>query len=171
MNVPKTLSEAKENLESAATRIAQLESLVQGHNVVLESFGIVAAVDEKGNTTFSSPRLIAAENEVAKLQDQIEDFKCKEVDAIASVAARDATIELKLKRISDLEAAATSVEARAREMLALRGGPPLNVDGADVAALTSNALRTQLQAEKDPVARGKIYKDLKAQEAKENKRN
>jgi hypothetical protein len=171
MNAPKTLSEAKEHLESAATRIAQLETLVQGHNLVLESFGIVAAVDEKGQTTFSSPRLAAAENEVAKLQAQITVFKTQEANTLESLAARDMTITASAKEIADLKAAATSVETRAREMLALRGGPPLNVDGADVAALTSDSLRAQLQTEKDPVARGKIYKDLKAQEAKENKRN
>lgn len=171
MNAPKTLSEAKEHLESAATRIAQLETLVQGHNLVLESFGIMATVDEKGQTTFASPRLAEAETKLAEAiaanKTHIEET-CK---IQADLAARDATIATNAKEITELKSAATTVEARARELLALRGGPPLNVDGADIAALTSDSLRAQLQTEKDPVARGRIWKDLKAQEAKENKRN
>jgi hypothetical protein len=170
MNAPKTLTEAKEQLESAQTRIAQLETLVQGHDLVLESFGIQSATDEKGVTNYASPRLAEAES---KLADAIAANKthieatCK---MSAELAARDATIAANVKEIADLKAATQTVEARARELLSLQGGKPLAVDGADVAGLTSNALRTQLQTEKDPVARHKIWKDLKAQEAKENKR-
>lgn len=167
MNAPKTLSEAKEHLESAQTRIAELESLVQGHDQVLAGFGIEPVTDAQGVTTYTSPRLTAATNEVARLQELVKVFESQESGTKAQLAARDETIAASAKEIAELKAAAKSVEARARELLSLQGGQPLAVDASDGAELTTGVLRTQLVTEKDPNAQYEIYKKIKAQEAKE----
>lgn len=167
MNLPNTLNEARELLEAAEAKIEGLTLAVKATDGFLEDAGIIRTTAEDGTIRFESPRLKELIEQNNQFEKTIEKLTIDNKTLADFATGKDTLIEGYKSEVAALNAAAKTVEARAREMLANSGGAPLPVDGTDVIALTTaDALRGQLAAEKDPVKVFEIYKQLKAIEAK-----
>jgi len=165
----KTLAQAKEYLETRDEQVAQLTKTVAAYesNESLAAAGIVRVDDPEKGVHFSVPRISELETNVSELMASLAKAQ-SETEALTGKLSesgnQNATL---LKRVTELETSAKSVEARAREMLGNAGGAPLAVDAQDVQTLTASELRNRLATEKDPQVRSDTYWQLKELEAKE----
>lgn len=171
MSEPKTLTEAREQLEAVNTQLAEFSAKAASYDSLLTQFGIVAVTtDADGLVHYESTVIQEKDAQLADLAakhaEAIENARLLKIDfgtAVSAAATEKASYEA---RITKLEASQKTVETRARELVGSLGGPPLAVDSSDAAELTPDILRSQLQAAKEPSAQLEIYKKLKAAEAK-----
>jgi hypothetical protein len=172
MNAPKTLNEAREQLEAVNTQLAELRDVIEGHEAILEAFGMKRITEADGETVhYESTFIQERDAQIAGLNENVVKLTADNKTLSELASGRETSIATLTARITQLEASAKTVEARAREMLASQGGPPLAVDGSDSMQLTADDLRKQLNTEKDPNARFAIYSKLKAQETKSKRIN
>jgi len=171
MNEPKTLTEAREQLEAVNAQLTELQSVIEGHEDILSAFGMARITAADGAVHYESTFIQERDAQIIELRKSVETLESEKATAIEANKKWAEASSLASKRIAELEAAQKTVEARAREMLASQGGPPLAVDGSDGLQLTADDLRKQLNTEKDPNARFAIYSKLKAQETKSKRIN